>query len=111
MTPGNEFFLIFFCTVLITRVLLYFKPIPSPTVGGFRTHHYMYGIIAIAVGFFTHSIILYAIGLGLFIDELAYLIIRGKTHADNYSTRSLCGTLGFVFLVFIFREYFIFLML
>lgn len=68
-------------------------------------HHYMYGIVLILIGFLTHSIIVYAIGLGLFIDELSYLIISGKTHEDNYSRKSLLGTVFLIILVFIFRNY------
>ncbi len=45
MNPENVFFLVFLATVLVTRIYLYFWPIPSPTIRGFRLHHYMYGII------------------------------------------------------------------
>lgn len=109
MTPSNEFFLIFLGTILIVRLFLFLKPIASPTIGGFRIHHYMYGIVAVLVGLFIHSTILYAVGLGLYIDELAYLIIGGKTHADNYSAKSLVGTALFVSIVFVCKEYLVLL--
>ncbi len=105
MASSNEFFFIFLGTILVVRLFLFLKPIPGPTIGGFRVHHYMYGIMAITVGLVLKSITIYAIGAGLFVDELAYLIIRGKTHADNYSAKSLIGTLVFILLVYIFREY------
>lgn len=104
---SNYFFPIFLATVVITRLFIFIYPIPAPTFGKFRTHHYMYGLVGIFAGLVFHSVILYAIGLGLFLDELTYLFIRGKNHKDNYSKISLLGTLFFVIIVFIFRNYFI----
>jgi hypothetical protein len=101
----SYFFLIFALTVVLTRLVIYIKPIASPTVGGFRIHHYMYGIVGIIAGLLLHSILIYAIGLGLFVDELTYLLIRGKDHKDNYSKISLLGTAIFVLLVFLFKNY------
>jgi hypothetical protein len=65
----------------------------------------MYGLIIIVAGFITGSISLYAICMGLFIDELAYLIIRGKTHEDNYSGKSLLGTFLFILIIFMLKAY------
>ena len=67
----------------------------------------MYGIVGILFGLIIHSVIIYAIGLGLFVDELAYLLMRGKTHEDNYSKISLLGTAVFVIIVFLFKNYLI----
>jgi hypothetical protein len=63
----------------------------------------MYGVLLVIVSLINSSITLYAIGLGLFIDELSYILIGGKNHKDNYSTKSLVGTLLFVMLVYIFQ--------
>ena len=101
---SNQFFLIFLVTILITRLFLFLRPIPAPTIGKFRTHHYMFGILGIFIGFFMHWLVIYAIGWGLFVDELTYLLIKGKNHEDNYSTISLMGTLIFIILIFIFRN-------
>lgn len=103
----NQFFLIFLATIVIVRIFVYLFPIPAPTIGKFRTHHYMFGIAGMIAGFFTGSIVLYAIGLGLFVDELTYLLIGGRTHEDNYSKISLLGTLFFVAVVFVLRGYLI----
>lgn len=107
MTISNEFFLIFLSTVVVTRLFLYFKPTPAPTIKGFRTHHWMYGILGLFIGFITHYLPLYAIGLGLFVDELTYLLIGGKNHEDNYSAISLIGTIIFVVLAFFSRNFLI----
>jgi len=109
MQPANLFFTIFFATVLITRVWLYFKPTPSPTIKGFRLHHWMTGLFILIISILINNLIGFAIGLGLFVDELTYLLMRGKNHSDNYSKTSLIGTALFVIIVFIFREQIIYL--
>ena len=106
---ANAFFLIFLLTVIITRLFVFYLPISSPTFGKLRIHHYMYGIILIFISFLFSNLIVYAIGLGLFVDELTYLLIRGKTHKDNYSIISLSGTLFFVILIFLLRNYLVLL--
>ena len=100
---ANEFFLIFLVTILAIRIFLWVRPTPAPTVGTFRTHHWMFGVALILIALAIHSLILYAIGLGLFVNELAYLLMGGKTHQDNYSMRSLSGLIFFIILVYIFK--------
>ena len=99
-----EFISIFCGTVITTRLLLYFCRLPSPTVGTFRLHHYMYGLIGIPFAFVLHSLALYAFSAALFVDEITYLVIGGESHDDNYSAFSLGGTLLLVVFVFIFKE-------
>lgn len=101
-------FLIIVITVSVTRIFLYFKPTPSPTLFGLRTHHYMYGGILATLGAVLSNVTLYGIGIGLFLDELTYLLIGGKTHEDNYSTPSLTGTGFFLLIAFIFKEQLLF---
>lgn len=101
----SRFFFIFFATVVIIRVALYLYPLPAPTIGGLRTHHYMYGLLAVAAGLATKSMPLYAIGMGLFIDEATFVLTGGQTHQDNYSNISLLGTLILVGLIFVLRGY------
>ncbi len=64
----------------------------------------MYGIVAMLIGFFIKSIIIFAFGCGLFIDEVTYILIQGETHADNYSFKSILGTIILIIIVFIFRN-------
>ena len=105
MLIENYFFLVFILTIIATRLFLYFKSTPAPTIKGFRLHHWMYGLLLIPVGIIFKDVIIYAAGLGLFVDELTYIIIRGKNHKDNYSRTSLIGTLIFIILIFFLRSY------
>ena len=107
MEIANQFFIIFLVTIILVHLILFLKPIPGPIIKGFRIHHYMYGIIAIPISLIFSSIPLYAVGMGLFIDELTYLLIGGKTHQDNYSKKSLLGTMIFILAVFLLKEYLI----
>jgi len=70
----------------------------------------MYGLVLALVGVFLGSVVIYSIGLGLFIDEFGLLIGGGKTHKDNYSKLSLIILGAFVILVFIFRNQLLFWM-
>jgi hypothetical protein len=107
---SNYFFIVFLITIVAVRVLIFLHPVPAPTIGKFRTHHYMFGIIGVILGLLFNSILIYAIGLGLFVDELTYLLMRGKSHEDNYSKTSLLGTLLFIIIVFLLKDYLLFFM-
>ena len=108
MISADIFFAIVFLTVAVTRIFLYVRPpAPGPVIYGFRIHHYVYGLIAIVIGIIGGIPILYAVGVGLFVDELALILMRGDTHEENYSVPVLVGTVLFVFLVFLLRDYLI----
>ncbi len=83
------------------RVFLIKNPIKSPTVKGFRIHHYMYGIILVPLGALLGNIWIYAIGWALFIDEI-WVVLTGKfTHEENYSKEAFLK-LGLFMIVFYF---------
>lgn len=115
LSPENKFFLIFIATILMIRIVLFIIGVYATnpdtiglTIFGFRLHHYMYGLILIPFGILLRNLFLYAIGVGLFINELTYLLIRGHTHADNYSWISMAGTVVLIIIVFLLKKYFIF---
>ena len=108
MTLYDKYFLLTMLTVIITRVLVYLFNKPSPTIKNFRTHHWMFGltftIILFCISNFYTNIYLLAISMGIFLDEIGFIIIRGKTHEDNYSPKSFMILMFFILLLFIFRE-------
>lgn len=105
---GGYFFIIFAFTILNIRIILYLNPMPCPTIKEFRLHHYMYAILIVPLGIFLDNIFVYAVGVGLFIDELGYLLIGGKNHNDNYSGDSLLLLCVFVVLIYCFKNQFVF---
>lgn len=104
----DKYFLFTLLTTLLTRVWVYLFNKPSPTIKNFRTHHWMYGllftIILFCISSFYTNIYLLSISMGIFLDEIGFIIIRGKTHEDNYSPKSFMILLVFILLLFIFRE-------
>ncbi len=108
MTLYDKYFLFTTLTIIITRVLVYIFNKPSPTIKNFRTHHWMFGlvftIILFCISSFYTNIYLLAISMGIFLDEIGFIMIRGKTHEDNYSPKSFMILIIFIFLLFIFRE-------
>ncbi len=108
MSLYDKYFLFTMISIILTRILVYIFNKPSLTIKNFRTHHWMYGIIFTIIlicisGFYT-NIYLLSISMGIFLDEIGFIIIRGKTHEDNYSPKSFMILLLFVLLIFIFRE-------
>lgn len=108
MNIFDKFFLFTLLTIIITRISVYIFNKPSPTINGFRTHHWMYGllftIIFLAISRIYTNIYLLAISLGIFLDEIGFIIIRGKNHEDNYSPKSFMIILIFILILFIIRE-------
>lgn len=85
----NSFFALAGATIVLVHAGLWLKSINSPTIRGFRVHHYMYGIGFAASYFFHSSPAILAIGVGLVIDELPlFVIYRGvkwpNHHWDEY---------------------------
>jgi len=78
-------FVIYIATILVARVPLLFWHKHAPKVAGLQLHHYMYGLILIAIYFFIPQPVLLAIGLGLFVDELPlFFIFRGWDWPDDH---------------------------
>lgn len=68
----------------------------------------MYGLffttILFCISDFYKNIYLLSISMGIFLDEVGFIIIRGNTHKDNYSPKSFIILIFFIILLFIFRE-------
>ncbi len=108
MSLSDKYFFFTMLTVILTRVWVYLFNKPSPTIKNFRTHHWMYGllltIILFSISNFYTNLYLLSISTGIFLDEIGFIIIRGKTHKDNYSPQSFMILMFFLLLLFLFRE-------
>ena len=111
MIQGDYFFLFFLGTIAVTRLLLLSKK-GSPTIKGFRLRHYMYGLILIMSAFIFDNLTVYAIGLGLFVDELPLILVKGPGHReehwrgcdDYYIPWCISSVLILIFIVYVFRS-------
>lgn len=108
MTLQDMFFLITMITIIMTRVIVYITNKPCPTIKNFRTHHWMFGLLFTILLFFISNfytnVYLLSISVGVFLDEIGFILIKGKTHEDNYSPKSFMIIMLFILLLFIFRE-------
>ena len=104
----DKFFLFTLITIIITRVSVYIFNKPSPTIKNFRTHHWMFGLLFTILLFFISNfytnVYLLSISVGVFLDEIGFILIKGKTHEDNYSPKSFMIIMLFILLLFIFIE-------
>lgn len=82
MSAARLFAVVLLATVAVARIFLHLRPTRSPTVGGFRIHHWMTGVAVLAVGFVGVSPVIGGVGAGLFLDEAVYIVRRGNSHAD-----------------------------
>lgn len=113
MIQNDYFFLFFIGTIAITRLLLVSHKMAGPTILGLRIRHYMPGIVLLVFAFLIHNLTLYAISLGLIVDEIPVVLAKGPGHkseywrgCEDYHTRwSFAGVLILILLVFIFRSY------
>ncbi len=104
MKKHMTFFSIFLATIVISRVFLWIRPTSSPTVYGFRMHHYMYGIVLVVLGLAVRNKTVYAIGLGLLLDEVPLLMMGGSTYQEYFSAPSLVGVGALIGAVFFSKE-------
>lgn len=108
MKDYDKFYLVTTVTTLAVRLAVWLKPIASPTVSGFRLHHWMYGltgvILCLLIAPLRKSILALGISLGVFLDEAGYILINGKTHEDNYSPMSFILIMLLEVILFLCRK-------
>lgn len=113
MNMGDYFFFFFLGTIAVTRFILAFPKIPKTFIGGLHIRHYLYGIVAVVIGFFMKSTLIYAIGLGLIADELILVITKGSGLKDEqwrgcedyFTPWSVAAVFVITFFVFMFRNF------
>ncbi|SRR6266404_5357426 len=85
MTNLNYFLFAYILTIIATRIFLRLWPIHAHKIGKFQPHHYMHGLILIAIYFFFPNLILLGIGSALVVDELPlFFIFHGWDWPDNH---------------------------
>jgi len=83
------FTLILILTIIITRIITIYLIDPNIIIKGFELHHIHYGILLLLITFLfvkkqkILSLTLYAISLGLIIDEFEYFV-KGFGDIEKY---------------------------
>ncbi len=112
MNKEDLFSITFILSIILTRIYLYFWPISNPIIAGLKVHHWMIGVLIILIYFIISYfkeedviIVIFAVGLGLVVDELTFVLTGGKNHADNYTTLTIIGTIIFAAIVLFCQKY------
>jgi hypothetical protein len=106
MATSNYFFLIFLGTIVLTRLVLNLKNMRSPMIYGLRLHHYMYGIILVIFSIFKSNPGMYAVGLGLFADEIPQIVPKVSVSWENYhSLKSIAVISVIIVLVYLLQGF------
>ena len=71
----NYLLVVYVLTIVITRIFLTFFHIHGRKIGKIQPHHYMHGLILVALYFLLHYLPLLAIGLALVVDEIPLFFI------------------------------------
>lgn len=108
------FVLIVAGTVALTRILLHaasllqeriqWKFIPKPTVFGFRIHHYHYGFLLCLVGVGIGNLSIVAVGIGLIVDEVWFILALGGDDHKYLSASSILGALTGILVMLLARN-------
>jgi hypothetical protein len=106
---SEYFFFLFLLTVTVTRIVLSGKRAENSVLINnihkhFHIHHFVYGILLISLGVYYHHLMTYAVGMGLFVDEIPLLIERNWTWGGYYSKGTFLFLLVLILAVFSFRN-------
>ncbi len=73
-------------------------------------HHFFFGVILATIGFLTSKqkshkkIILYAVGIGLIIDQLVFMLLGAGKDKEYWALPSLLSVFIIAFSVFLIRQ-------
>lgn len=100
----SKFISIFFLTILIVRILVLIVQEKSLMIFGYEVHHLYPGIALVLISGFSRffskdwkinnfDLTFFAIGAGLIIDEVVFLIFTQGNHSDYFSLISNLGAI------------------
>ncbi len=77
----------------------------SPKVLGMKLHHYMYGIIVLALGLVFKSLLAYSVGFGFILDELPLALFPKNASWPEYESKKMfTGILVLLAILFLVRK-------
>ncbi len=94
------FSVILLLTIVVVRLILHFTRIKSPTIKGYRMHHFHYGILMMVVGTILQSVPLFSIGYGFYVDEKPCIFHYGSNF--GYKEYSSLKSIKSVFIYCLF---------
>ena len=110
MKRSDLFGLIMILTILIIRVSILVVPEVDMKIFDIVIHHFLIGIILVLIGILIPKqkdylkIFIYAIGIGLIIDQAVFMILGAGMDKEYWALPSLIGTGVLAGIVFFFRN-------
>jgi len=110
MKRKDLFYLIFFLTILIIRISIFLVPNIDIKFFDLVIHHFWFGILLISISIFIQKkynlkkIYTFAIGLGLVIDELIFILLGAGGDKIYWGLLPLLGTILLVIGIFLIRK-------
>ena len=98
------FSVIFLFTVFITRLWVFLLPNTSSIVLNLPVHHFWVGLSMVILGLllsYKMKVPIVAFGLGLVIDESAFVLLGDGGYAGYWSSLSIAGAIVFSAIVFL----------
>ena len=93
---------LFIITIVIIRFGVWLVPEVDMKIGPLVIHHYVFGLLLVGLTLFLSLVFgfnqylgyVLAIGLGLFIDELGFIMIGGKKDKEYWSWQAISISLA-----------------
>lgn len=110
MKKENIFYLLVLLTVLIIRISIFLIPEVTIKIFGLTAHHFWFGLALILIGIFIPKkkdilrIIFCSVGIGLFIDQLMFMILGAGMDKEYWALPSLISALFLLLIIFPFRK-------
>jgi hypothetical protein len=77
----------------------------SPTIYGIHLHHYMYGGVVLILSLIFSNVAIYAVGVGLIVDELPILLLGAPVNWVSYKSMKFRQiTIAFIIAIFFIRQ-------
>jgi peptidoglycan/LPS O-acetylase OafA/YrhL len=105
----NIFYILLILTIIVTRLSVFLIPEVDINLFGFIVHHFWFGVILVLIGLVVPKkydwakIVFYAIGLGLIVDQLVFIILGAGKDAQYWALPSLLGTIILTLIILPFR--------
>jgi len=109
LQKSTLFSILFISTILIIRLSVFLIPEVDVTFGGIVIHHFWVGVILLLSIFFIPEnnslrIWAYAVGSGLFADQLVFMFLGAGNDPEYWSLPSVLGTVVLTALIFFIRK-------
>ncbi|MEK6918122.1 MAG: hypothetical protein AABW51_04195 [Nanoarchaeota archaeon] len=109
MKKENLFYSVIVLTIILVRLKVFLFP-THVQLFGVIIHYFWIGAIFLVLGYlvsksyFYVKLLLISVGLGLFIDELAFMILGGGSFPQYWSIYSILGVVCLLLLSYLTRK-------